>query len=155
LGGCQAKYRTEARIKSAALPAEPQPQRKACNLNFLHLCQESGLAVWQENNNARLGAILSVGKHHTNPSNCPASSRFWGDLGRHSARGLEPTVQAYPWALAKEQRGIEFTTSIKPYPMSSPFEARWYLTLTPGVMLRQKNGKDYACITATVDNRQP
>jgi hypothetical protein len=42
-----------------------------------------------------------------------------------------------------------------PHPMGSPFEARWYLKLTPGVELRQKGGEDYACIKAVVDNRQP
>jgi hypothetical protein len=81
-----------------------------------------------------------------------ASGEIWGDTPRG---GLEPTVQAYPWALAADRRGIEFTTPIRPYPMSSPFEARWYLSLTPGVVRRRRNGKDYACITAIVDNRQP
>lgn len=81
-----------------------------------------------------------------------ASGEIWGSTPRG---GLEPTVQAYPWRLPDGGRGIEFTTPTRPYPMSSPLEARWYLTLTPGVMLRQQNGKDYACITATVNNRQP
>ena len=80
------------------------------------------------------------------------SGEIWGDTPKNG--GLEPTVQAYPWPLATGRRGIEFTTDILPHPMSSPFEARWYLTLTPGVLLRQRNGVDYACITAAIDNRQ-
>jgi hypothetical protein len=80
-----------------------------------------------------------------------ASREIWGDTPRG---GLEPTVQAYPWALASNRRGIEFTTPISPHPMSSPLEARWYLTLTPGVVRRRKDGKDYASIRATIDNRQ-
>ena len=82
-----------------------------------------------------------------------SSGEIWGGIPRNG--GLEPTVQAYPYALAAEKRGIEFTTGIRPHAMSSPIEARWYLTLTPGVLRRQKNGNDYACITATIDNRQP
>jgi hypothetical protein len=96
---------------------------------------------WESTSQTPVIALLQV-----------ASGEIWGDTPRG---GLEPTVQAYPWALAPGRRGIEFTTPIGPYPLSSPFEARWYLTLTPGVILRQKNGRDYACITATVDNRQP
>jgi len=82
------------------------------------------------------------------------SGEIWGDTPKNG--GLEPTVQAYPWPLAAARRGIEFTTDILPHhPMSSPIEARWYLTLTPGVLRRQKNGVHYACITAAIDNRQP
>lgn len=85
-----------------------------------------------------------------------ASSEIWGGV---PFNGLEPTVEAYPGTLIRTQapnlRGIEFTTPIAPYPNSSPLHAKWYLSLTPGVLLRQKSGQDYACITATVDNHQP
>jgi len=66
---------------------------------------------------------------------------------------MEPTVQAYIGAL-KNQRGIEFNTEIAPHPNASPFEARWYLIRTPGVLPRQKDGEDFACILATVKNMQ-
>jgi hypothetical protein len=67
---------------------------------------------------------------------------------------MEPTVQAYIGPL-KSRRGIEFITEIAPHPNASPFEARWYLTQTPGVLLRQKGGEDFACILANVKNMQP
>ena len=97
------------------------------------------------------------------PSQTPAdallqvtSGEIWGSV---PFNGLEPTVEAYPGTLAKTQapnlRGIEFTTPIAPFPNSSPLHAKWYLSLTPGVLHRQKGGEDYACITATVDNHQP
>jgi hypothetical protein len=53
------------------------------------------------------------------------------------------------------RRGIEFITETAPHPNASPFEARWYLTRTPGVLLRQKSGEDFACILASVKNMQP
>lgn len=81
-----------------------------------------------------------------------ASSEIWGSTPRG---GFVPTVQAYAGKLHKDDRGIEFTTPIAPHPNGSPFEARWYLNITAGVVLRQQGGTDYACITATVDNRQP
>jgi hypothetical protein len=34
-------------------------------------------------------------------------------------------------------------------------QVRWYHPHTPGVMLRQKNGIDYAAIPAAVTNKQP
>jgi hypothetical protein len=80
-----------------------------------------------------------------------ASGEVWGRTPRG---GLEPTVQAYIGPL-KNRRGIEFTTEIAPHPNASPFEARWYLTRTPGVLLRQKEGEDFACILAIIKNMQP
>jgi hypothetical protein len=80
------------------------------------------------------------------------SGEIWGKTPRF---GIEPTVQAYAGRLMADRRGIEFTTEIAPHPTGSPFEARWYLTRTPGVQLRQKEGQDYACIIAVVDNHQP
>jgi hypothetical protein len=81
-----------------------------------------------------------------------ASGEIWGLTPKH---GMEPTVQAYPYPLAANRRGIEFTTDIAAQPNQSPQEIRWYLYQTPGVLLRQKDGKDFACILADVDNRQP
>jgi hypothetical protein len=79
------------------------------------------------------------------------SGEIWGRTPRYS---FEPAVKAYAGRLM-ERRGIEFTTKIAPHPTGSPFEARWYLTRTPGVELRRKHGEDYACIKAVVDNLQP
>jgi hypothetical protein len=53
------------------------------------------------------------------------------------------------------RRGIEFTTDTAPHPDASPFEARWYLSKTPGVLPRHKDGEDFACILANVKNMQP
>jgi hypothetical protein len=79
------------------------------------------------------------------------SGEVWGRTPRG---GLEPTVQAYIGTL-KNRRGIEFNTDTAPHPNASPFEARWYLTRTPGVLLRQSGGDDFACIRANVKNMQP
>jgi hypothetical protein len=79
------------------------------------------------------------------------SGEIWG---KTPVGGFGPVVQAYPWKLRLGERGIEFTTEVAPHPMGSPFEARWYLNLTPGVELRQKGGEDYACIKALVENHQ-
>jgi len=79
------------------------------------------------------------------------SGEVWGRTPRG---GLEPTVKAYIGSL-KNQRGIEFITDTAPHPNASPFEARWYLTRTAGVLLRQKGGEDFACILANVKNMQP
>jgi len=76
-------------------------------------------------------------------------------MGRIPMGGMEPTVQAYAGALPLGVRGINFTTDINPYPNGSPFEVRWYLTRTPGVQTRQKNGQECACIIADIDNEQP
>src|SRR4051812_2769551 len=65
------------------------------------------------------------------------SGEVWGRTPRG---GFEPTVQAYIGPL-KNRRGIEFITEIAPHPNASPFEARWYLTQTPGVQPRQKDGE--------------
>lgn len=78
-----------------------------------------------------------------------------GELwGRTPQNGFVPAAQAYPFPLAVNQRGIEFTTSTAPHPNGSPYEIRWYLGQTPGVLLRQKNGEDFACILANVKNIQ-
>lgn len=79
------------------------------------------------------------------------TSEIWGLTPQG---GMEPTVQAYAGPIGAV-RGIEFHTPISPYPSGSPLEARWYLTLTPGVQKRVKNGEDYACVIATVTNCQP
>jgi len=68
--------------------------------------------------------------------------------------GLEPTVQAYAGRLKTGDRGIQFTTDTAPHPDGSPFEARWYLTRTPGVLCRRKGADVYACILADVENHQ-
>jgi len=81
-----------------------------------------------------------------------ASGEIWGLTPKD---GMEPTVQAYPYPLAANRRGIEFTTDTAAQPNQSPQEIRWYLYQTPGVLLRQKDGEDFACILADVDNRQP
>ena len=80
-----------------------------------------------------------------------ASGEIWG---RVPMGGMEPTVQAYPGPLGLGVRGINFTTDIDPYPSGSPIEVRWYLTQTPGVETRQKNGQDCACIAADIANEQ-
>jgi hypothetical protein len=62
-------------------------------------------------------------------------------------------VQAYRMALSEGKRGIQFTTEVRPQRGSgTPFEARWYYQHTPGVLLRQKGGRDYAAIPAKVQN---
>jgi hypothetical protein len=82
------------------------------------------------------------------------SREIWGLPARGSG---QPSVKAYPGPLTEEKgRGIEFTTDIKPQPGSAPNEARWYWEWCPGVQLRQKEGKDFACIGVTsFKNMQP
>lgn len=80
-----------------------------------------------------------------------ASGEVWGRTPRN---GFEPAVQAYAGKL-KNHRGIDFTTLIDPHPDGSPLEVRWYLTATPGVEYRCKDGEDFACIKAVVTNMQP
>lgn len=80
------------------------------------------------------------------------SQEIWGTTRNN---GIEPAVKAYAGNLKPNERGIEFETQIRPYPDGSPLEAAWYLTKTPGVILRVKNGIDYACIPASVRNLQP
>lgn len=77
------------------------------------------------------------------------SGEIWGKEARGSSL---LSVKAYVGTL--KGRGIQFTTDIAPHPNQSPFEARWYYPLTPGVTKRTKNGQDYACITAAVTNHQ-
>jgi hypothetical protein len=81
------------------------------------------------------------------------SGEIWGGVPRN---GMCPTVQAYAGAL-NCRRGIEFTTKISPEPNgSSPFEVRWYLDKTAGVVHRvNPKGEDMACIPAVVTNMQP
>ena len=79
------------------------------------------------------------------------SGEIWG---RTAQWGMEPTVQAYAGVLPN-CRGIEFTTPIAPHPNGSPFELRWYLTKTPGVLRRCEGGETFACIPAVVKNMQP
>jgi len=80
------------------------------------------------------------------------SREIWGQPARGSNF---PSVKAYP-GLLPNIRGVEFTTAIEPHPNSAPHEAKWYWQWTPGVTLRQKNGKDYACIPVTsFKNCQP
>lgn len=79
-----------------------------------------------------------------------ASGEIWGRTPRN---GLEPAVQAYAGTL-KGHRGINFTTDIDPHPNGSPFEVRWYMTATPGVLRRCRNGEEFACIKAIITNLQ-
>jgi hypothetical protein len=74
--------------------------------------------------------------------------------GRTPRGGMEPTVQAYAGSIGN-QRGIEFTTETAPHPNGSPFEARWYLHRTAGVLRRCQGGEEFACILAIVKNCQP
>jgi hypothetical protein len=80
------------------------------------------------------------------------SREIWGLPARGSG---QPSVKAYPGSLPGG-RGVEFTTVIEPQPGSAPNEARWYWEWCPGVQLRAKDGKDYACIGVTsFKNCQP
>lgn len=82
-----------------------------------------------------------------------ASGEIWGRAPYGSSI---PTVQAYRNSLPPARRGIEFTSSVLPARGSgTPYEARWYLGHTPGVVRRQKNGEDFAMIPANVTNKQP
>ena len=81
-----------------------------------------------------------------------ASGEIWGRTPRG---GITPTVQAYPGAIAHNQRGVEFTTPVIPHEGGSPFEVRWYLGNTPGVRACLKNSEQFACISAVVLNFQP
>jgi hypothetical protein len=77
----------------------------------------------------------------------------WGTVARLG--GLYPCVKAYPHALPAMRRGIDFTTQIAPdLRHSSPIEIRWYHPHTLGVTLKVEAGRDYACITAKVCNKQ-
>lgn len=82
-----------------------------------------------------------------------ATGEIWGLTPSNG--GMEPTVQAYAGRLRlPHKRGIEFTTDVLPHPNASPFEVRWYMTKTPQVQRRHKDGKEFACITAIVTNLQ-
>ena len=87
------------------------------------------------------------------------SGEIWGRTPTNG--GMVPTVKAYagmlknnPRTLQKE-RGIEFMTETAPHPDGSPFEVRWYLHHTPGVLARHQDGEEFACILAAVKNFQP
>lgn len=81
-----------------------------------------------------------------------ASGEIWGRTPRY---GMCPTVQAYAGPIVAPQRGVEFVTEIPPHDNGSPFEARWYLGVTPGVQERNSGGEQFACIVADVVNYQP
>jgi hypothetical protein len=78
------------------------------------------------------------------------TGEIWGKEARGSAI---LSVKAYVGILSG--RGIQFTTETPPHPNQSPLEARWYYPDTLGVMLRQKDGQDYAAISALIENLQP
>lgn len=80
------------------------------------------------------------------------SQEIWGRDGR---QGRIAAVRAYMGNLGPEMRGIEFSTAIDPHRGGTPFEAHWYLNFTQGVLSRNKNGEEYACITAVITNLQP
>lgn len=81
-----------------------------------------------------------------------STGEIWGTCGRY---GYTITVKAYPGAIS-ERRGVEFTTDIEPEPNAgAPNMARWYYPDTKGVEHRVKDGRDYACIFASVTNFQP
>lgn len=81
-----------------------------------------------------------------------AAGEIWGKAPRG---GMCPTVQAYYGGIGA-RRGIQFNTEIDPQPYSSPFEARWYLGITPGVLERVDGlGDEHACVMAVVENHQP
>jgi hypothetical protein len=82
-----------------------------------------------------------------------ASGEIWG---REPYGSGFLVVQAYRKSLPAGERGIEFTTEVRPERGSgTPYEARWYYPQTPGTMLRQKDGRDFAAIPARVKNFQP
>ena len=82
-----------------------------------------------------------------------ASGEVWGRTPVQ--KGGWPVVEAYGGALPKGDWGINFTTEIKPHPGSAPHHAKWHYEKTDGVVLRQKNGQEYACIPATVTRVAP
>ena len=80
-----------------------------------------------------------------------ASGEIWGKTPRG---GLEPTVQAYAGSRGG-CRGVEFSTDIEPHNNGTPLDARWYLTLTAGVVARYcQAGEEHASIEAEIDNFQ-
>lgn len=81
------------------------------------------------------------------------SGEIWG----REARGSNLlSVKAYRGSLQPSQRGVDFTTPVLPERGSgTPYEARWYYPQTPGTLLRNRDGVDYAAIPANVINRQP
>jgi len=104
------------------------------------------------------GPFHRVQNPHTQTAKIAKMQELSGELWGLPARGSgQPAVKAYPGPLTEDKgRGIEFTTDIEPMPGSSPNQAQWYWKWTPGVELRQQNGKDYACIAWTsFKNMQP
>lgn len=85
------------------------------------------------------------------------SGEIWGRVPQN---GFCLTVQAYAGQLRNNYRGINFTTDTEPAPngvldRNSPYDVRWYLGITPGVLKRVSDGEDFACIRADVVNCQP
>src|SRR5437588_1128825 len=87
------------------------------------------------------------------------SGEIWGRPGRGSDI---LAVKAYRGPLPHVERGVQFTTSVKPQTGSgSPLEARWYYPDTPGVLLRAKqneqtrDNEEFSAIPAHVTNLQP
>jgi len=73
------------------------------------------------------------------------SGEIWGGAARW---GAIPTVRAYAKPIPAEQKGIEFTTGICPIG-ESPIHVKWPLG-GEGVLHRQLDAVDYACITAII-----
>ena len=81
-----------------------------------------------------------------------ASGEIWGK----AARGSDlPAVKAYNGGLPPGERGINFETAVAPHHLGTPFESKWYLNLTAGVLHRMKDGIDFAAIPADIKNLQP
>ncbi len=121
---------------------------------WTHLSHPASCYV-EENAQVALGQFNRRENDKTQPKSLAliqvASGEVWGKTRKD---GFEPSVQAYAGKL-KNRRGIDFTTLIDPHPDGSPFEVSWYLTATPGVEYRCKDGEDFACIKAAVTNMQP
>lgn len=84
------------------------------------------------------------------------SGEIWGRAPRNFYQSDFLVVKAYRGRLKEGERGINFTTDITPERGSGSLnEARWYYPVTPGAELRRRNGEEFACIKAIVENRQP
>lgn len=82
-----------------------------------------------------------------------ASREIWGRTPRW---GHVPTVEAYAGPIGVGVKGVEFDTTVDPEPYGSPFQAKWYLSITAGVQERTDSaGEQFACITAVVRVHQP
>ena len=78
-----------------------------------------------------------------------SSKEIWGKPASNTAQSNLPCVKAYRGILPSGQRGVEFETPIVPQRGSgTPFEARWYLNFTNGVLQRtDAAGTVYAAIS--------